>query len=670
MRNLKGITVLALALSWLGPRTSASCPLTALDDDGTSTPNARAPIAKFVYERGVYLIRPSEMAGSGIVSGAISGIGWSYATAPGLVGTAPLKIYLQNTADTTNTKSTIWATAISGMTLAHDTTTTLPNVVGSFDIPFSGGSAFNYTGGGLYVAFDWGPYTGPQSTTVAVLTNMLLTNGFIGQTSPVTPPATLSLASNFRAATRLAGVTPATDVTIEHVIAMGAVPLGLVGPQTIQATVFQIGDTDLTDVPVTLSISGSEPSTETVTLPSLLKCGTGGVLITFDPFAPTLTGSDLLTVSAPADAVPVNDTLARQLDVTVNQWSFEHAGTPPDAGLGFASPGQLTARFDAPATQIDAIMVNFQAVSATKYRLEIRADDGTGKPGALKYLDAADRSVLATGKQTIVLPSPVAISGSTYVGVRQMNTTNLSYSVNDEYPVRPGTFFYNSTPGSTAWVDFGAGGVFSQLNIGVIVGPCLAPLSVNVTPEMASACVGSNVVLTASASGTAPYTYRWSEDGVDIPGATSSSYSATKAAAGSHTYNCRVTDAGGCAAVVDGAATTATWVAAVPPPETAAGPGAANQLVWSTPESLVWPVNSDAASYTLYRGVRADLPKLADATVDSCTRYQGTAATATGLTELLPPGDFYWYVVTATTVCGIEGSAGGTRVVNSSGVCP
>jgi hypothetical protein len=58
------------------------------------------------------------------------------------------------------------------------------------------------------------------------------------------------------------------------------------------------------------------------------------------------------------------------------------------------------------------------------------------------------------------------------------------------------------------------------------------------------------------------------------------------------------------------------------------------------------------------------------APVDSRTRYQGAAATATDLSEVPSVDGFYWYVVTGTAPCGIEGPAGSSRVVNSSGVCP
>src|SRR5207302_9326333 len=108
-----------------------------------------------------YLVKASEMAASGFANGSSpSSIGWNYSTAPGISGSAPLKVYLQNTADTTYTKGTSFSAAIVGMTQVHNATTTLPGTVGAFDIALSGGTPFTYTGGGVYVAYDWGAYAG------------------------------------------------------------------------------------------------------------------------------------------------------------------------------------------------------------------------------------------------------------------------------------------------------------------------------------------------------------------------------------------------------------------------------------------------------------------------------------------------------------------------------
>jgi hypothetical protein len=54
---------------------------------------------------------------------------------------------------------------------------------------------------------------------------------------------------------------------------------------------------------------------------------------------------------------------------------------------------------------------------------------------------------------------------------------------------------------------------------------------------------------------------------------------------------------------------------------------------------------SAVGGYRVYRGVAADLPKLLDASDDSCVRFEGTG-TATGpvVAEIPAAGSFYWYL--------------------------
>lgn len=105
-------------------------------------------------------------------------------------------------------------------------------------------------------------------------------------------------------------------------------------------------------------------------------------------------------------------------------------------------------------------------------------------------------------------------------------------------------------------------------------------------------------------------------------------------------------------------------------------PGDPLPLVWSpgSATSLEWPAAPDAIWYDLYRGVRADLPNLLNATPDSCHRTFGTdLTTGNVLTETPPPGTLYWYLVRAGNAAG-AGAAGdataGPRTQDSSGACP
>ena len=113
-----------------------------------------------------------------------------------------------------------------------------------------------------------------------------------------------------------------------------------------------------------------------------------------------------------------------------------------------------------------------------------------------------------------------------------------------------------------------------------------------------------------------------------------------------------------------------------PPVETAPGTGGISTAQqWTDKTTQSWLANAAATSYTLYRGIQADLPQLFNGSVDSCTKYAGTATSADTINE--DPtglaGGFYWYLVTGSNAGG-EGSPGnataGERIVNSSGDCP
>ena len=104
--------------------------------------------------------------------------------------------------------------------------------------------------------------------------------------------------------------------------------------------------------------------------------------------------------------------------------------------------------------------------------------------------------------------------------------------------------------------------------------------------------------------------------------------------------------------------------------------GEALALVWSGAgkDTLSWGAVADASMYRVVRGVVPDLPKLLDASVDSCVRFEG-AATTTGptLTEVPPAGTTYWYLTLGMRgpVAGSAGNAtAGPRVVDSGGTCP
>ena len=146
--------------------------VTALSGASTSQ-NGRSPQAVDRINRSVWIILAADITASGITNGTVlKSIGFNLAIASEIPVTGNFKVYLQSTTDATNTKSTTWATAITGMTLASDSPLTIPATTGDYDSLFTGGSPFTYTGGNLYVAFEYQNLTG----TLAVNPNTTLFN--------------------------------------------------------------------------------------------------------------------------------------------------------------------------------------------------------------------------------------------------------------------------------------------------------------------------------------------------------------------------------------------------------------------------------------------------------------------------------------------------------------
>ncbi len=632
---------------------AGACPKLVLINSGVSTANERAPNASFLYGRAVYLIPETELATNGLVNGVSPpGIGWSYATNLGVAATGSLKVYLENTTDTVNAKSLTWTTAIAGMTLVHNATTTLPDVVGPWSIVFSGGSSFTYGGHGLYVAFDWqNPGGGGGSATVSC-SNLLVggANGLKGSQSNTAPPTTIA-SSSFRPETQLSVPAPDHDASIAEVMTLGVLPVSLLGPETVVAAVSNAGSTALTNLAVTVDVAGADSFTDTRTIPSLAACG-GKTLVSFAPytplaFGPATLGDNTVTVSLPVDDVAANNTKSKPQRVTVNQVSYKYPGSTATGGAGInGGAGELAVRFSTiGTTQIDAVTVEFPApASGATYRLAVRENDGGGFPGALLYVDAADRTAGSAGTFTLRLPTPVVVGpGSFFVGVRQTSATSLGFGYDLEQPMRPATFYTDSPLDSGTWADFSAAGIAFKLNLGITLGACLVPLAIDVTPNGTShACSGDGISLTAgTAGGTGALTYQWTENGIDIPLATGNSYVATKSGPGSFAYNARVTDDGGCVDAVDALSPTGTWAA---PPTASVGGG-----------GLICGAGSST--------IRADLTGTGPWSLSWSDGFNQAGVTASPATRAVSPGSTTVYTVTSVADTACPGSSAGNASV-------
>jgi hypothetical protein len=265
-------------------------------------------------------------------------------------------------------------------------------------------------------------------------------------------------------------ISAQNDAAVTLVYSYGELPFGQ-ATLTVKALVTNVGGATLTNLPVTLNITGDQTFTDTQNIPSLAACG-GQATVTFAPFTPSGVGNDTVTVSVPADDIPGNNSLSKPLNVTFADYSYKYPGSTASGGVGFTgATGAFVGKFTTTsANSVKAVKLEFAATSATTYRVAIYGDNA-GVPSTVPlYVDAADRTVSSAGPITITLPSPVAVgTGSFYAGIQQTNTTNANLSFDTEAPIRSGSFFLATPNPPTAWSDFAPANSF-KLNVGVIMG--------------------------------------------------------------------------------------------------------------------------------------------------------------------------------------------------------
>jgi hypothetical protein len=306
----------------------------------TTTTNVRAMngTTNHVTFRGCYLLTASELSTIG-TNTAINAIGFFLNS--GTSGTANngnIQVYLQNTNDGSYSKGTNWTTAISPMTSMFNNTINIPTGGAStINIPFP--SDFTYTGGGLYIAFDW-VTTGPFGTGLAVYQadNTMASAGAANSTT-VMPASNVLTASNVRPVFRVGYINSYTNEAETYgVLGNGLLPLIGGSPYSFSVIVRNNAGVAMTNITPTLSISGANTFSATTTIASLAAGAT--LTATFPSYTPTAQGMNTVNVTLPSDENNVNNSVSVTQSVTCNYIS--------------AAPPSLTGNFTVQGVGINA----------------------------------------------------------------------------------------------------------------------------------------------------------------------------------------------------------------------------------------------------------------------------------------------------------------------------
>ncbi len=266
---------------------------------------------------------------------------------------------------------------------------------------------------------------------------------------PVSGTTSLSPASRFRAQIQLRHLNP-NDAAITAVYTLGKLPIPYTIPHAVSANIINNGLNTLTNLDVTLNITGANSFTNIQTISSLAPGAS--TQVTFAGFTPTNTGNNNISVSVPADDFNSDNNFAVPQEVTNNSYSYAYGTTATGAAGIVGNSVDMVVKFtSSTAAAINQVGVNFGA-GGQPFKIGIWDKSGAGVPGNLLWESETQQST--QGVFTLPVNPNVAITDTFYVGVRQLGVTNIQFSYQSETPVRLNTFFQATPTGNTTWSDF------------------------------------------------------------------------------------------------------------------------------------------------------------------------------------------------------------------------
>ncbi|MFZ4548601.1 MAG: hypothetical protein ACOYN4_14240, partial [Bacteroidales bacterium] len=434
---------------WNIPETDAMS-IWALPSIGSTSGNTRAPGNTFRYQRTEYLITAAEMAASGFPVGyEVNSIGFLIGTAGATTQSGNFTVYLKNTTDVTYSLGANWD--VTGFTQTSNIANwTVPIAAGSYEVPFSGGSAFTYTGGGVYVAWEFSNPTGTLGTTALVaLCNTNLANGLVGNRSSTAMPTALA-ASAFRPATIFGNSFYTDIIALTNIYTLVRNPIPYGAPTPIGVRVSNVSAAPATfDVTVTVKDATNTfvryTATQTVTA---LAAGTASI-VNFTGWNPGIQEEVNITASTSAiggENWTSNNSLTNPCSVNSSLYSYNY-NTAGSGGFGFTYPGtgifaaKYTMNGQGKVTGANLVIGNSATNTGNSiYAVVLNSTGAIVAQSAAYTMVAGD---IGTNKNFTFPTPPVFTDEIYYVGLAQVAGTAQYYPMGTfpESPQRDLTFY-------------------------------------------------------------------------------------------------------------------------------------------------------------------------------------------------------------------------------------
>ena len=209
-----------------------------------------------------------------------------------------------------------WTNAITSMTEVHKDSLSIPNSAGAYTVTFKGGSAFTYSGNGVYVACEYSNSTSNLSsanTTISTTANTVVKNiggqdslnlilalTGISKNNTNILPTTLT-STNQRPETRFGSSSLKDSVEVSAVYALGKIAPSFTSSSISALIINHSGISH--SYPVTLKVKEQKTNVIRYTTTQNVTVDANDTqLITFTGWSPSLIETDSLIVSIPVQA--------------------------------------------------------------------------------------------------------------------------------------------------------------------------------------------------------------------------------------------------------------------------------------------------------------------------------------------------------------------------------
>jgi hypothetical protein len=496
-----------------------AAPQYALSPGNTGVSGPTGTLASTFF-RAAQIILPTEYADVGINNGdGIRSVSFTFNTLPPAAFSGRMKVYLQNSTDASYLKNNIWNDIATGMTLVFDDSVFIPAGSSQLDMPVN--QNFIYTGGSMYMAFDWEQTSPPNAAGLTYRSNTAVPASIRRQASATAPPATLAGSSNFRLEVLWGVDRPADDLEVLQVFAKGSNVPGFGYPENIEVLVRNNGYLPA-DKPLSLSITGANTFAATQ---QVVATSGQTVSITYPGFLATNNGFNTITAAVPADEVNTNNSRTWVQDANATRMGYADTTLTGLGGVGYnTGSGLLLSRLNVTGRRaVPEVRVrlgdNPASVGNSVYAVVLDSTGAIVAQSAPVVLAATDMN----NYKTFAITTPPTFENEFfYVGLAQTITIGAGYfplAFQNEIPTRANAYYTAALTGA------GLAPVNNfRLMIEAILGApdTLTPFTLATPPNNTtySALGGGSVTITwnrttRSLGGTTPpITYEWM---VDLP---------------------------------------------------------------------------------------------------------------------------------------------------------